>query len=103
VLLKSAWPGYAIGRRAVLIAGSLWLLLHVVLFAGSGEVEPVSSFKGLLVLVAIATVAGLADLKRNRESLFLQNLGVRPFVVPALWATTIVVLEIATALLVRQN
>lgn len=84
----------------MLTAGSLWLLLHIVLFAGSGEVAPVSSFKGLLVLVAIASVAGVADLRRNRESIFLQNLGVVPVVVPAIWTAVVILLEITTALLV---
>ncbi len=98
---KRAWPGRVIGLRAMLTAGTLWLLLHVVLFAGSGEVAPVSSFKGLLVLVAIASVAGVADLRRNRESVFLQNLGVAPLVVPAIWVAVAVLLEITIALLVQ--
>ena len=83
----------------MLTAGTLWLLLHVFLFAGTGQIG-VSSFKTLLVLVAAAGVAGVADLKRNRESVFLENLGVTPFVIPALWIGMIVLLESLTALLV---
>ena len=83
----------------MLTAGTLWLLLHVFLFAGTGQIG-VSSFKTLLVLVAAAGVAGVADLKRNRESVFLENLGVTPFVIPAIWIGMIVLLESLTALLV---
>ena len=88
-----------IGQRAILTAATLWLLLHVFLFAGTGQIG-VSSFKTLLVLVAAAGVAGVADLKRNRESVFLENLGVTPFVIPAIWIGVIVLLESLTALLV---
>ena len=96
---QKLWPGRVIGQRAIMIAGSLWLLLHVLLFMGTGQIG-VSSFKTLLVLVAAAGVAGVADLKRNKESVFLENLGVAPFVVPAIWIAVIVLLETLTALLV---
>ena len=77
----------------------MWLLLHVFLFAGTGQVG-VSSFKTLLVLVAVAGVAGVADLRRNRESVFLENLGVAPLVIPAIWIGVVVLLETLTALVV---
>ena len=73
--------------------------MHLFLFTGTGQIG-VSSFKTLLVLVIAAGIAGVADLKRNRESVFLENLGVAPFVVPAIWIAVIVVLETLTALLV---
>ena len=77
----------------------LWLLLHVFLFVAT-EATVVSSFKTLLVLVAAAAIAGILDLRRNGESVFLENLGVSPLVVPAIWITVVVMLETLVAILV---
>ncbi|MEO8577578.1 MAG: hypothetical protein ABI556_12790 [Gemmatimonadales bacterium] len=93
------WPGGVIGRRAIMTAGSLWALLHIFLFMAAGAVG-VSSFKTFLVLVGVASVAGFADLKRNGESIFLENLGVTPFVVPAIWVGVIAFLELSISILV---
>jgi hypothetical protein len=93
------WPGRVIGQRAILTAGLLWLLLHIFVFAATGEVG-VSSFKTFLVLVVVAVIAGIADLKRNGESVFLENLGVTPFVIPAIWVGVITGLETLTSVLV---
>jgi hypothetical protein len=95
---RRLWPGRTIGLRAIFAATLLWLLLHVVLFAGSGKIASASSFKVLLLIAAIASIAGIADLKRNRESVFLQNLGVAPLVVPAIWVGVMLLLELVTAI-----
>jgi len=98
---RRLWPGRVIGLRAVFAAALLWILLHVVLFAGSGQIAPASSFKVLLLISAIGSIAGIADLKRNRESIFLQNLGVAPLVVPAIWVGVMMLLELITAVVIR--
>ena len=98
---RRLWPGRVIGLRAIFTATLLWLLLHVVLFAGSGEIAPASSFKVLLLIAAIASIAGIADLKRNRESIFLQHLGVAPLVVPAIWVGVMLLLELVTAIVTQ--
>ncbi len=96
----SMWPGRAIGGRAVVTAFALWTLIHVFLFIASGALVALSSFQGLLVLGALAGAIGLVDLRRRRESVLLQNLGVQPMVVPAIWIASIVALEIIVSLLV---
>ena len=83
----------------MLTAATLWALLHVFLFAATGQVV-VSSFKTLLVLVVVAIIAGFADLRRNSESIFLENLGVTPLVVPAIWVGVITVLETLISIVV---
>lgn len=88
-----------IGQRAILTAVSLWVLLHIFLFMATGAVG-VSSFKTFLVLVGVASVAGFADLKRSGESVFLENLGVTPFVVPAIWIGVITFLELLISIVV---
>jgi hypothetical protein len=77
-------------RRAFL----LWLALHVFIAAVSGGNALAFGTKGMLLLGVIGALVGYADASRRHELRLLGNLGVPELVPSAVWAATIVLLEI---------
>ncbi|HEX2723592.1 MAG TPA: hypothetical protein VHM24_11810 [Gemmatimonadaceae bacterium] len=97
------WPGQVIAFPVINTAAAIWALVHFVLLILSGQLVIISSFKSLLVVLAMAAGLGIADLKRKRESVLCQNLGVSPMSIPLIWGTVVVVLELLLTTLVWLN
>jgi len=75
-------------------AAFLWLLIHGVLMLGSGDVAPLSVV-GAVWFMLIAFAVGYVDGRHDRT--LLQNAGVSPFAVPAIWSATVGTLELLLA------
>ena len=80
-------------RAPVMRAALLWLALHVFVAAATGGVFVFGMAQSRLVVV-IAAAVGYFDSRRRRESTFAGNLGVPSYLSPAMWAATVIVLEI---------
>jgi hypothetical protein len=80
-------------RAPVMRAALLWLALHVFVAAATGGVFVFGMAQSSLVVV-IAAAVGYFDSRRRRESTFAGNLGVPSYLSPAMWAATVIVLEI---------
>lgn len=100
--MSRIWPGRNLALRWVLMAVSLWVLVHSILFAASGEVFVFSSANALLIALGAAATVGFVDMRRKRESALLRNLGVVAFAAPAFWVATFVALEIALAVVSKM-
>jgi hypothetical protein len=72
----------------------LWLALHAFLFAVSGGDIVALATKATIVLALIGAVVGHADTSRRHEYGMLGNLGVSKHTPAAMWAGTMVLLEI---------
>ena len=72
----------------------LWVALHVFLSLASGGGFIAFGTRGTLVLAMIGAAVGYADTSRRHEFGLLGNLGISKAVPSAIWAATMVVLEI---------
>lgn len=76
----------------------LWLALHIFLFVVSGGDILALGTRATLVLAAIGAVVGRADTSRRHEYGLLGNLGIPKHAPAAIWAATMIVVEIALRL-----
>ena len=72
----------------------LWFALHAFIAAVSGGEIIAIGTKATIVLAVIGAVVGHADARRRRESGMLGNLGLPRWTPSAIWAGTMVALEI---------
>lgn len=91
------WPGRRLAIRWISLAASLWVLIHSILFAASGEAFVFSSVSSLLVAFGTAAAAGFVDTRRKRELVLLRNTGVLVAAAPAFWVAAFASLESALA------
>ncbi|MEO5903776.1 MAG: hypothetical protein ABIQ55_07190 [Gemmatimonadaceae bacterium] len=73
----------------------LWLALHAFIAAVSGGEIIAFGTKATIVLAIVGAAVGNADTRRRREFGMLGNLGISKLAPPAMWAGTMVVLEIS--------
>lgn len=73
----------------------LWAAVHAFVAVVTGAEVVVFAIPTSLALVVISGAIGLVDTRRRREVTMLGNLGVAPVVPAALWAATVLVLELA--------
>ncbi|MGH9421496.1 MAG: hypothetical protein ACRD3J_16075 [Thermoanaerobaculia bacterium] len=85
-------------RRAFL----LWLALHVFIAAVSGGNALAFGTEGMLVLGVVAGAVGYADTSRRHELRLLGNLGISEFIPSAIWAATIMLLEIVLRIVIAS-
>ncbi|MEO8193858.1 MAG: hypothetical protein ABI681_08395 [Gemmatimonadales bacterium] len=72
----------------------LWIALHAFVAVGSGAGIVAFSTSASLALTVIAAAVGFFDSRRRHEYTLLGNLGIPALAPPAMWAGTILVLEI---------
>jgi uncharacterized membrane protein YeaQ/YmgE (transglycosylase-associated protein family) len=75
-------------------ATMLWLALHAFLFAVSGGDILALGTNATIVLGVIGAAVGHADTSRRHEYGMLGNLGIAKQVPGAVWAGTMIILEI---------
>jgi len=87
------WPDRLLGVAFIRRAAALWTAIHIFVLAGSGgtvmSLEPLPA----IAMVAMAAGLGVFDAKKRHELLLLQNMGVRPAMVMAIWAGVALLLE----------
>ncbi len=76
----------------------LWLALHIFLFVVSGGDILALGTRAALVFAVIGAVVGHADTSRRHEYGLLGNLGFPRQAPEAIWAATMIVLEIVLRL-----
>lgn len=72
----------------------LWLALHAFIAAVSGGDIIAFGTKATIALAVIGAIVGNADTRRRHEFGMLGNLGISKWTPHAMWASTMVVLEI---------
>jgi hypothetical protein len=72
----------------------LWVALHAFVAAASGAGVLAFGTSMSIAMIVIAAAVGFLDARRRHELTLLGNLGIPPTTPSALWAGTILVLEV---------